>query len=135
MWLRRAPVRIADASVGALAAAVVKHAGEPYERATQYSDQHGQRVMPPVVAIGAGVGFVTLLAPREIATTVKLVRAGYAYARSGKRRRSCSPGRARPRGSGATLGERSTEHAEGGARSLLDYIAADIAAKSGLLMR
>lgn len=55
-WVRRAPVRLADACVGLLAGAVANQLDAPAKLFAQYAEAHASRVLPPALAtIGKGL--------------------------------------------------------------------------------
>lgn len=54
-WVRRAPVRLADACVGLLAGAIANQFGASTELFVRYSEGHAHRVLPPLlITIGKG---------------------------------------------------------------------------------
>jgi hypothetical protein len=83
VWGRRAPVRIADACLGALAAVLADRAGVPCQHAARYADRHGERVVAPVIAVSLG-GLARGLRPRQIMTAIGQMRAFGEYVRSGE---------------------------------------------------
>ncbi|MEW2477314.1 hypothetical protein AB0875_26335 [Micromonospora gifhornensis] len=55
-WVRRAPVRLADACVGLLAGAVADRVTAPTKLFLRYAEGHAKRVLPPLLAtIGKGM--------------------------------------------------------------------------------
>ena len=55
-WVRRAPVRLADACVGLLAGAIANQSDAPAELFVRYAEAHASRVLPPALAtIGKGL--------------------------------------------------------------------------------
>ncbi|MFJ8685478.1 hypothetical protein [Micromonospora wenchangensis] len=55
-WVRRAPVRLADACVGLLAGGVANQVTEPTDLFLRYAEGHAGRVLPPLLAtIGKGM--------------------------------------------------------------------------------
>ncbi len=56
-WVRRAPVRLVDASVGVLASAIANNVAAPADLFLRYGEDHAKRVLPPLLAtIGKGMG-------------------------------------------------------------------------------
>ena len=49
-WVRRAPVRLADACAGLLAGAIADQVGESTELFLRYAEDHAERVLPPLLA-------------------------------------------------------------------------------------
>jgi len=83
MWNRRSPVRIADASLGILAAAVAQRRGLPHLDLARYAERHAQRALTPV-AVMAGGGSVGKFKPRQVIDTIRIIRETGTYLWSGR---------------------------------------------------
>jgi hypothetical protein len=56
-WVRRAPVRLVDACVGVLSAAIANSTAVPADLFVRYGENHAKRVLPPLLAtVGKGMG-------------------------------------------------------------------------------
>ncbi len=84
MWTRRTPVRIADACVGALAANLARRAGTPSRVADRYTERHFDRAVTPVIAMTGGSAIGRLMAPRQLVTTIAMLRGLDRYVKSGQ---------------------------------------------------
>jgi hypothetical protein len=82
-WARRSPVRIADASLGLLTAALAQKAGKPYRQAIRYADRHGGRALTPVMVMSAS-GLKRHIRPRQLMTVIGQLRGYGDYIQSGK---------------------------------------------------
>jgi hypothetical protein len=72
-WVRRAPVRLADACVGLLAGAIANHVAAPTELFQRYAEAHAGRVLPPLLTT-IGKGLVRKLSITDLIHTLKQVR-------------------------------------------------------------
>ncbi len=79
VWGRRSPARIADTCLGTLTAVLAQRAGVP----CQHAAQHGDRVLPPVVAISLG-GFARGLRPGQVWMAIGRLRKFGEYVQSGR---------------------------------------------------
>ncbi|BCJ76172.1 hypothetical protein CS0771_57160 [Catellatospora sp. IY07-71] len=77
-WVRRSPVRLADACVGLLAAAVANSRAVPAELFLRYGERHAERVLPPLLAI-VGRGIARKLGVSELVATLKEAKATRDY--------------------------------------------------------
>jgi hypothetical protein len=77
-WVRRAPVRLADACVGLLAAAVADRVAAPTELFLRYGEAHASRVLPPLLAT-FGKGIARKLSVLDAVRTLKQTRDVRAY--------------------------------------------------------
>ena len=73
-WVRRSPVRVADACVGILAVHLGRSEGKPTARFTQYAEAHLRRILPPMATLvgkrmGKAVGV-----PALVRTTIQARR-------------------------------------------------------------
>ncbi|MEU5314367.1 hypothetical protein [Streptomyces sp. NPDC021562] len=50
-WMRRSPVRLADASVGVLAAHLALHESVPADLFARYAEAHSRRILPPLASL------------------------------------------------------------------------------------
>ena len=82
-WSRRSPVRIADASLGLLTAAVAQRAGIPCQEAIRYIDRHGDRALAPVLVMSAS-GLRQAIRPRQLMTIIGQIRGYGGYIWSGQ---------------------------------------------------
>ncbi|WP_426502991.1 hypothetical protein ACPPVO_35940 [Dactylosporangium sp. McL0621] len=78
VWVRRTPVRLADACVGLLAGAIANSVAAPAELFRQYAMDHAARVLPPVLA-AAGKGVVRTLGLGDLLVTLREAREVKAY--------------------------------------------------------
>jgi len=81
-WTRRSPVRIADACLGLLAAAVAQQAGTPYQVAIRYADRHGGRALTPVMIMGTS-GLKRSIGLRNLMRALEQLRSFGDYIQSG----------------------------------------------------
>jgi hypothetical protein len=72
-WVRRAPVRLADACVGLLAGAIANHVAAPVELFQRYAEAHAGRVLPPLLAT-ISKGLVRKLSVADLIHTLKQAR-------------------------------------------------------------
>lgn len=64
-WVRRAPVRLADACVGLLAGAIANQVGASTELFAHYGEDHARRVLPPLL-VTIGKAMVTTLSFADV---------------------------------------------------------------------
>ena len=72
-WTRRTPVRLADACVGLLAAAIADRAGAPTELLVRYATDHAGRVLPPLLTT-VGKGLLSRLSIADLRRTLDQAR-------------------------------------------------------------
>lgn len=96
-WARRAPVRLADACVGLLAAAIADRVAAPTALFTQYAKAHAGRVLPPLVAT-FGKALARKLSIADIARTLKQARDVRIYLSRNRFSRDAGPMRSAPAG-------------------------------------
>jgi hypothetical protein len=72
-WARRSPVRIADASLGLLTAAVAQRAGSPCQEAIRYVNRHGDRALAPVLVMGTS-GLMRTIRPWQLLAIIRQMR-------------------------------------------------------------
>lgn len=77
-WVRRAPVRLADACVGLLAGAIAARVAAPTELFLRYGEGHARRVLPPLLAT-IGKGIARKLSLTGLVRTLKEARDVHAY--------------------------------------------------------
>lgn len=77
-WVRRAPVRLADACVGLLAGAITDRAAAPTELFLRYAESHARRVLPPLLST-IGKGMARKLTVADLVRTLKQARDVRAY--------------------------------------------------------
>jgi hypothetical protein len=77
-WIRRAPLRLADACVGLLAGAVAERVEAPTELFVQYAEAHAGRVLPPFL-VTIGKGLTRRLSAGGVIITLKNAGAVRAY--------------------------------------------------------
>jgi hypothetical protein len=82
-WIRRAPVRLADACVGLLAGAIAGQKGTSAELFVRYAEGHAARLMPPLLAT-IGKAMVHKLNVASVLRMVKQARKVQAYLSSTK---------------------------------------------------
>jgi hypothetical protein len=82
LWTRRSAARIADASLGILAAAVAQRKDRPSQALAEYAERHAARALTPV-AVMAGVGAGDFK-PRQVIDTIRIIRETGTYLWSGQ---------------------------------------------------
>jgi len=82
VWTRRSPVRIADAALGLLAAAVAQQKDAPYHDLARYTPRHVERALTPVAVMAAGG--VGRFKPGQAIDTIKIIRKVGVYSWSGQ---------------------------------------------------
>jgi len=80
-WTRRAPARVIDAAVGALAADLAQHAGRPDARLVRYASKHEARTIMPMVvmAFNGAVSSSSPFARRRLVETARVAKEVYVY--------------------------------------------------------
>jgi hypothetical protein len=81
-WARRSPIRIADACLGLLTAAVAQQAGTSNQEAARYADRHGGRALTPVMIMGTS-GLRQNIGLRNLRTVLEQLRSFGNYIQSG----------------------------------------------------
>ena len=72
-WVRRAPVRLADACVGLLAGAIADRSAAPTELFVRYAEGHAERVLPPLLGT-IGKGMLRRLSVSDVWRTLQQAR-------------------------------------------------------------
>lgn len=130
VWSRRSPARIADVCLGALTAVLAQRAGVPCQHAAQYADRHGDRVLPPVVAISLS-GFARGLRPGQVWMAIGRLRKFGEHVQSGQDADDPAVRTARIRAKmECLLTTPGLDIPAGSLEPYLDYVAAKIASES-----
>jgi hypothetical protein len=129
-WARRSPVRIADACLGLLAAAVAQQAGTPRREAVRYADRHGGRALTPVMIMGTS-GLKRSIGLRNLMTALEQLRSFGDYIQSGADAQNPDVRTAKIReGMKSLLLLAELDIPAGALDPYLDYVAAKIASES-----
>jgi hypothetical protein len=84
-WARRSPVRIADACLGLLTAAVAQkqRVDKPHQQAIRYAERHGDRALTPVMVMSVGP-LKRQIRPRQLIAVIGMLRGFGEYIQSGE---------------------------------------------------